>query len=288
MRIGVDTYCFHRLLGFQRFGEDATTERLADGGPAAIAHAVQLGAEVVSVQTCFAADDVRRLDRWKAAAAGADLVVSWGAPDGLAAGTSAEAEVDLVEWMEAAAGAGVSLVRIVVGGPSRFGLEPSLQRRRRLAPVLDRLARRAESLGVVIAIENHGDITAADLREIVMDVASPAVGVCFDTANAVRVGDDVCEAADLLAGWVRMVHLKDVEDPSRALTHESGPCSVPYGEGVVPVDLVLSRLSDPIAAGAPVCVELGQLPLGADEAQLVRASIGWLQAYRAGVGSPSV
>ena len=59
--------------------------------------------------------------------------------------------------------------------------------------------------------------------------------ICLDTANALRVGDDPVEAAALLAPLTRMVHLKDVEPLDRVVDPVAGPCSVPYGEGVVPI-----------------------------------------------------
>src|SRR6266851_3065974 len=58
---------------------------------------------------------------------------------------------------------------------------------------------------------NHGDLRAAEVLELVERVGDDSLGVCFDPANALRVGDDPVEAAALLAPLTRMVHLKDVE-----------------------------------------------------------------------------
>ena len=95
--------------------------------------------------------------------------------------------------------------------------------------------------------------------------------VCFDTANALRVGDDVAEAARRLAPAIEIVHLKDCvgswDDPV------AGPVSVPLGEGVIPIDAVLDA-----CPGALVCIELGQLPPDAAERALVGTYVEYLRA----------
>ena len=60
-----------------------------------------------------------------------------------------------------------------------------------------------------LALENHGDLTADELERLVEQVGD--LRVCFDTANALRVGDDVAAAARRLAPAVEIVHLKDCE-----------------------------------------------------------------------------
>jgi sugar phosphate isomerase/epimerase len=278
VRIGVDTYSFHRMLGFLRPHEQPSSRALADGGPAAVELAVSLGADVVAVQTCFL-PTVGAVDAGAllAAAGGRGVVLSWGAPDGLAYGTDPAALADAEHWVEVAAALGTDVMRIVLGGPRLRDLEPMDVRRPRVVPQLAALAGQAQRRGLRLAIENHGEIAAADLRRIVDEVGHPALGVCFDTANAVRVGDDPVAAARLLADRTWMLHLKDVEPPDRMPGAEAGPRSVPYGEGVVPLAGVLDALAGPIAAGAPVCVELGQIADGTDEVVLVADGIAWLR-----------
>jgi sugar phosphate isomerase/epimerase len=128
----------------------------------------------------------------------------------------------------------------------------------------------------VLAVENHGDLTAAQLNALLDEVGEEAVGVCFDTANALRVGDDVLEAVQLLAPRVRMLHVKDVEPVSAETDAVAGPRSVPYGSGVVPLDEVLDVVA---AAGFDglACVEVAQLAPGDDERALVAHSVAWLR-----------
>ena len=150
-------------------------------------------------------------------------------------------------------------MRIVVAGPALRGREPvDVSLERTVAP-LERACEAARSAGLTLAVENHGDLTAAELAWLLDRVDA---GVCFDTANALRVGDDVLEAAAL---------------PITADTDPvAGPRSVPYGTGAVPVEAVLDALG---GFDGLVCVELGQLGPGDDECALVAASVAWLRAY---------
>jgi sugar phosphate isomerase/epimerase len=223
----------------------------------------------VSLETCFL-DEVEP-EAFARAAKPLELAFSWGAPNGLEFGASASALEDLLRWIALAAAAGTKTLRIVVAGPAlRERAASSLEQTVR---PLEMAARAAEAAAVELAVENHGDVTAEQLAWLLDRVD---VGVCFDTANALRVGDDVLEAAELLGPRTRMVHLKDVE-PIRADTDSvAGPRSVPFGTGVVPVEAVL----DLLAFDGLVCVELGQLGPGDDERELVARSVEWLQAYR--------
>jgi len=278
VRTGIDTYSFHRMLGFLRDGENAAADRIDCDERAAIALAAGFGVDVVAAQTCFLPPPPRvDVAACVLAAAPAELVPSWGAPNGLEFGANAGAAAELDWWIDASAVAGCRLVRIVLGGPALRGLEPDADRTERSLPVLQRAADRAARRGLRLAIENHGDTGAAHVADILARLSHPALGSCFDTANALRTGDDPVEAAQLLEPWVLMLHLKDVEPIDRQLSHVAGPCSVPYGDGVVPIARILDVLAAPIAAGAPVCVELAQLPRGADERAMIGASLDWLR-----------
>ena len=63
----------------------------------------------------------------------------------------------------------------------------------------------------------------------------------------------------------------------------AGPCSLPYGEGVIPVRAVLEALGAADFGGL-ICVELGQLSAGTDELELVEACVGWLRRYASSNG----
>ncbi|HVV59000.1 MAG TPA: TIM barrel protein [Gaiellaceae bacterium] len=277
MRVGIDSYSYHRLLGEIRPGEPPPPGRLADGGAAVVAEARALGVDGVALETCYLGPPSRDLATSLAAEAGRmELVFSWGAPNGLWFGARPEALAELLAWIAAAAAAGTRTMRIVVAGPALRGLEPVHEQIRRTVEPLRTAARAAASAGIALAIENHGDLAAAQLAELIDAAGEDALGVCFDTANALRVGDDTLEAVRLLAPRVRMVHLKDVEPVGTATDPVAGPRSVRYGAGVVPLDAVLGVLEDAGFDGL-ACVEVAQLGPGDDERELVADSVAWLR-----------
>jgi sugar phosphate isomerase/epimerase len=252
------------LLGELRRGEPDPGWRLADGGPAVVEEARRAGAEAVSLETCFLDGPV--------SADGLAVVYSWGAPNGLEFGASEAGLADLLAWIERAEG--TPLMRIVIAGPALRGREPIEVSLERTVRPLQAAAEAARAAGMQLAVENHGDVTAAELQWLLDRVE---VRVCFDTANALRVGDDVLEATELLAARIEMIHLKDVEPLTPDMDPVAGPGSVAYGTGVVPVEAVLDKLR----FDGLVCVELGQLGSGDDdEREMVAAGVGWLRAYR--------
>jgi sugar phosphate isomerase/epimerase len=276
MRIGIDSYSYHRLLGEVRAGEAPVQQAFAGVG-ALVAEMVDAGAEVLSLETVFL-DAPARLDAGalRAALDGRELVIAWGHPLGLSWGADAPALDDLLAWIDLAPALGVRLVRCVAAGPA---LRAAPRGRRFAATVaaLSRAVAHATEAGVTLALENHGDVDMAEL--VALLDAVPALAVCLDTANALRVGDDPVALARRVAARVAMVHLKDVEDPAGA-DPLTGPRSVPYGDGVVDLDGVLEAL--PLAGPVPVCVELGHLGAGAvDECRVVRQGVRWLAARRA-------
>lgn len=279
MPVGVDTYSYHRLLGWPRPGETAPVGQLADGGLAAIAEARRLGLDVLSMETCFF-DGPTAVDAgaFVAAAGDVELMLSWGHPNGLAFGQDSAAVDDLLAWLDVAAELRSTTIRIVVGGPSLRLAEPVEHQIARTVEPLRLVTARAAELGLHVAIENHADLTARELVDLIERVGAPNLGVCFDTANAIRVGDDVVEAAGVVAPHLRVVHLKDVESPAGVTDPVAGPCSLPYGQGVIPLDEVLDALAAPIAGGVPVCVEIAQLRHGDDEFELVESGVRWLRS----------
>lgn len=277
MLVGIDSYAYHRLLGEVRPGEDAPQELFENGSLDVLAEARRLEVDLVSLETLFL-DEPGRLDAAKLvdAAGPVELALSWGHREGFEFGANEAALADLVAWLELAPALACRLVRVVAAGPRLVGAEPLERQLARTAPLLQRACAAARAANVELALENHGDLTAAAILYLLERVDDELLGVCFDTANAVRLGDDALEATQLLAPRIRMVHFKDCAPYDGDLLR--GPVSVPYGEGVIPLDAILATLSDTGFAG-PVCVELAQLPPGdVDERELVARCVRWLRA----------
>jgi sugar phosphate isomerase/epimerase len=280
MRIGIDSY--HRLFGEVRPGETTPARSFALGSLDAVEHARSLAVDGVSLETCFLdPPDAFDPEALRDAAGPIELVVAWGHRHGLEYGESEAALADLLRWLGIAAELECRLVRCVVASPAFRGRDPVEVQLERTVRPLALAAARARELGLRLAVENHGDLRARELLELVERVDDDALGVCLDTANAVRVGDDAVEAATLLAPLTWMVHLKDVEPMEHVTDPVAGPRSVPYGAGVVPVAEVLRALA---SSDALVCVELGQLGGGDDELALVEQGVAWLRAYASSNG----
>jgi 3-oxoisoapionate decarboxylase len=278
LRIGIDSYSYHRLLGEVRPGEGEPDHSFRRGMLDVIEHGRALGVDGLSLETCFlgpaAALDIGAL---RDAAGRLELALAWGHPHGLEFGANEDALRDLLTWLEVAPELHCAVVRCVAASPRFRGAAAAEQIDRTVRP-LAVAAARARELGVTLALENHGDLRAAEILELVERVGDDALAVCLDTANALRVGDDPVEAAGILAPLTRMTHLKDVEPIDRAIDPVAGPCSVAYGEGVVPLREVLVALHKAGFDGL-ASVEIGQLAPDADELELVERCVGWLRAY---------
>jgi sugar phosphate isomerase/epimerase len=276
MKLGVDSYSFHRLFGDVRGAEAAPARRFSSGSLDVIAVAERLGAESVSLQTCFLAlPSTAGAAALRDALAELELVLAWGHPEGLVFGSAADAADDLDHWIEAAPALGCKLVRVVAGnsGTKRGGKPLAF-----LAAALERHIDLARRCGVLLALENHADLTVSELEYLLTLVGDPVLGICLDTANALRVGDDPLEATMRLLPHVLMLHLKDVAGLEFEPT--VGPQSVAYGTGVVPVREIMAALSSDGFDGH-VLVELGYLgPGDVDEEELVRACFEWLVEAR--------
>lgn len=283
MRIGIDSYSYHRLLGEIRPGESDPGMRLPDA-PALVRAMAEDGAELLSLETVFL-DPPGMLDSdaLLAASAGTEIALAWGHPLGLEWGSRADQLASLVAWIGVAPRLGARLVRCVAAGPALAAV-PLRPRLENTVAALREAVAEARRSGVVLAIENHADVDQREL-EAILD-AVPDLMVCLDTANAVRVGDDPVALARSVAERVAMIHLKDVAQPSPA-DGLVGPPSVAYGMGIIDLQGVLAAVP---ARGIPVCVELGHLGNGnsngngngdVDERALVRQCVAWLRQRRA-------
>ncbi len=132
----------------------------------------------------------------------------------------------------------------------------------------------AERAGVRFALENHFQLTAAELLRVA-DLRPAAVGVCLDTANSIAAGEWPLETAAVLAQRAISLHLKDyVMRP-----HPEGTGVVvegaPLGTGRQPARELLELVW---ASGARPTVTLEQwCPRAADPRSTLERERDWLQ-----------
>ncbi len=154
----------------------------------------------------------------------------------------------LKERCEAACALGASLVSGVLtttdqsdmksfGGDRRSMIECAIGNLRQVAEIV-------VDMGLVYLIENHGDFTGSELREIIEGVGSPSIGVTLDTGNQVEVFDDAYESARSLMPWTKAVHFKNY---GFEITHFGG---ILYGSSLSGGLLDMDRMCDIIEDGA--------------------------------------
>jgi 3-oxoisoapionate decarboxylase len=286
MQVGIDSYSYHRRYGEIRPGEARTAEAPwpLQPGPA-LRHARTTGAEIIFLETCYLPEPETIVPEMLAAAGPTMRVgFSWGHPwptgryHGLDGGRSPGAEGELGRWIEAAARLGQAVLRITAGSPASRGDEPAEVLVERLTGPMRRATDHAADRGLRLALENHGDLRAADILTLLDAVdRTAALGVCLDNVNLIRVGDDMLEGTRLLAPQTLLVQLKDHEDGDPTVW--GGPVSTALGEGVADLDTLLSILADAGFDG-PVCVELASLGSSdVDELAMIDRSVSWLRSH---------
>ena len=150
-------------------------------------------------------------------------------------------------------------------------------RRSELAPMvvghLRAAASEAETLGLPLTVENHGDLTAPELRSILDEVGSPWVGACLDFGNNVVFDEDPMETVRILAPVARSVHVKDV------IPHNGEARTCLLGDGVVDVRSalgVLRREAEPLppwTLEVPLMDRCDGALLREEEAEFVRENV---------------
>ncbi len=283
MKVGIDSYSFHRnfgevyqgLQGDPGIKWDMTDDFLEFAG----------GQEVdeVALDTwAFPVDDAGYVAELRARVdeMGFDRVVGWGHPDGLRGGTDEGALEELKGQIPVARRLGAGIMRIVASSKVYVD-EPREPQIRNTVRMLKEAVEVADANGVVLAIENHIDFTSGEILQILEGVDSESLAVNFDTGNALRMFEDPVEAARRLAPYTVSTHTKDI-----AARRGGSPAdrfvfwpSCPVGQGLVDMPAVVEALAEGGFSGA-LGVELDLLaPRWADrpEEELVAESVSYLR-----------
>jgi 3-oxoisoapionate decarboxylase len=276
MKVAIDSYCYHRFFNKIYPGlEQDPGQRMSllDFVDRAVAHGVQ----GVSLESFMLGGIDPAALRTRLDAAGLDRVWAWGHPRGLASGTEPGALDDLFHHVDTAAAMGAGVMRICAGGRRTRTLGWA-EHRELLLPLLERAADYAASRSVVLAIENHIDLSTDEMIELVETLDHPSIGVCLDTANNLRLFEDAALAIERLAPYAKAVHLKDVT-AFRGSPREFGfwP-SVPLGRGLIDIPRALRALREADYAGL-LALEIDFLhPDYAGEEAAITESIAYLRS----------
>jgi len=283
MRVGIDSYCYHRYFGEVYPQQKAppqrwTLERFID-------RAHELKVDGVSLESCFVekrgdAGYLRsikeRLDGYKL-----DRVWAWGHPDGLEGGKNKTAFDDMLGSLKHAQRVGAGVMR-VVGSSLAFRFENHQDQIKRLVGMFKEAVKPAADHNVRLAVENHIDFTAQEILQLLQEVGSPYLGLNFDTGNFARLLDDPVKGMEKLAPQVLATHIKDLKINPRAAADDWYFFSTtPVGDGFID-NLKLARLLKQANFQGFLAVELDFLhPDYSDEDQAVAQSIKTLKKIAA-------
>jgi 3-oxoisoapionate decarboxylase len=213
MKIGIDSYCFHRFFGEVYDGQPEPDKAMTMDD--FLTFALELEVDGVSLESCFfpsMEESWFRELRHKLDENDLDRVYAWGHPQGLEDGTNRSALDDMVAQIEFADIIGAKVMRVTPGpGSSDYRYEPRQPRLEVLVRWFKEAVAAAEPRGIKLAAENHGDYTAKEMLWLVEAVGSPCFGVNFDTGNFLRLLDDPTKAMEKLANHVFATHIKDLE-----------------------------------------------------------------------------
>ena len=282
MKIGIDSYCYHRYFG-EIYGNQSDPGRRMTYADF-LNRAVELKVDGVSLETCFFesfTDDYLRRLKAIIDAGNLEVVVAWGHPKGFEGGKKPEAMDELRSMFRVCHILGASVMR-VVGSSLDYRNDPHAPQLDALTGIFKEAARIAAGEGVRLAVENHFDFSADEYMDLISRVNSPYFGLTLDTGNALRIGDDPVEAARMLAPHVFATHTKDVA-PLYGVSPKEWYffACVPVGQGIINIPALVDAL---LAGGYQglFAIELDYMdPKYVEEDRAVAESVRYLQDLRA-------
>ena len=234
MKVGIDSYCFHRYFGEVYPHQTAPDKNMTMED--FLAYAKELDVDGVSLESCFFPSfdegwfkDLKvKLDEY-----GFDRVYAWGHPDGLEAGKNRDEFNSMVDQIKYAKMIGADVMRVVASS-LMFRFEPHGPQIDILVDWFKEAVKTAEEYDVKLAVENHIDYTSDECVEILERVDSDYLGLNLDTGNFLRLLDDPVEGTRKLADKVLATHIKDLK-PVKGLnaTEWYFFSSTPVGDGLV-------------------------------------------------------
>lgn len=271
MRIGLDSYSFHRF-----YGEVTAWETLPQTKWSLrnfLDFCADQNVVLASLQTAYLPDDaqvIREIDQWRSPER--EIVFTWGHPNGYNGGKKPEAHESVLHYLRLASRVGATQMRIVLGNQKNFADSIS-ERSALLRPYLLEAATTAVDLGIRLSIENHADFPVMRLVELIDSIGIPELGLCLDTGNARRVGDDQLELLKTLdLSRVFMIQLKE----TLCLPGHEEPTgwwpTVFYGQGDTHADKSLEILQARNFTD-PIVIELSNLHTGLDEITVAKQAI---------------
>lgn len=234
MKIGIDSYCYHRFFGevYPDQKQPSSNMTIQDF----LKRAKELDVDGVSLESCFfptydkiwLSELKSQLDEYAF-----DRVYAWGHPDGLERGKNQDAYSDMIASLSRAQAIGADVMR-VVGSSLMFRNEPHGPQIDALIKMFKEAVKPAKDFGIKMAVENHIDFTSDEILQLLEGVDSEFLGLNFDTGNFLRLLDDPIKGMEKLAPFVYATHVKDLlPDKNASPTDWFFFAGVPVGKGLI-------------------------------------------------------
>ncbi len=235
MKVGIDSYCYHRFFGDVYPDQKPPAKRMTMQD--FLKRAKELKVDGVSLESCFFPPNVgqpwfkelkAQLDEYKF-----DRVYAWGHPDGLERGQNWTAYEEMIAGIPNAKAIGADVMR-VVGSSLMFRHEPHGPQIKALVKMFKKAVKVAKDYDVKLAVENHIDFTSDEILQLLNEVNSEYFGLNFDTGNFLRLLDDPIKGMEKLAPYVLATHVKDLmPDRNARPTDWYFFAGVPVGKGLI-------------------------------------------------------
>jgi 3-oxoisoapionate decarboxylase len=235
MKVGIDSYCYHRFFGEVYDDQKAPEKSMTMQD--FLKRAKELDVDGVSLESCFFPPNVDKawfkdlkaqLDEYNF-----DRVYAWGHPDGLERGQNWTAYDEMIASVPNAKEIGADVMR-VVGSSLMFRHEPHGPQVKALAEMFKKAVVVAKDYDVKMAVENHIDFTSEEILQMLEMVDSEYFGLNFDTGNFLRLLDDPVKGMESLAPYVLATHVKDLmPDKNARPTDWHFFAGVPVGMGLI-------------------------------------------------------
>jgi len=234
MKVGIDSYCYHRFFGEVYPDQEAPEKDMTIYD--FLARAKELDVDGVSLESCFLpSTDLGWLKELKGKLDdyGFERVYAWGHPDGLERGKNFEEYEVMIASFDRAKAIGADVMR-VVGSSLMFRHEPHGPQLEALTKMFKKAVKVAEDYQIKMAVENHIDFTADEILQLIENVDSDYFGINFDTGNFLRLLDDPIAGMEKLAPYTFATHVKDLmPDKTAKPTDWHFFAGVPVGQGLI-------------------------------------------------------
>jgi 3-oxoisoapionate decarboxylase len=149
----------------------------------------------------------------------------------------------LLTGLERAKACGSPLMRVIhAGDRAHLPKAPMETNIKSMIQLLKSVQPQFQDAGIKIAIENHKDLQAWEMREVFEGAGKEWVGSYLDTGNPVFVAEDPLTTVETLGPYALCVHLRDsviYESPGGAMVQW-----VPLGEGNIDFHAIVAKVRE--------------------------------------------